>query len=121
MTTNKQRTGKLGENLASEYLIKKGYQIVERNLKANRAEIDIVALFEGVLIFVEVKTRTNNFFGYPEESVGIKKEENIARAAAVIRENLNHEKEIRFDIISITLQPMIEIHHIEDAFFPGMS
>jgi len=113
-------TGKKGENLAAEYLEKKGYLIIHRNIKANKAELDIVAKYQKTLVFVEVKTRKNDFFGYPEESVNIKKENNIARAAAYIREELEHEAEIRFDIISITLEPQVVIHHIEDAFFPGL-
>lgn len=112
--------GNKGEDLATEYLIKKGYAIVYRNIKANKAEIDIVATTQNILVFVEVKTRKNNYFGYPEEAVNARKEGNIAKAASSIREQLNHENEIRFDIISITLEPQIEIHHIEDAFFPGL-
>ncbi len=120
MKTHNQHTGAKGEELAAAYLEKNGYIILNKNIKAAKAEIDILAKFNHILVFVEVKTRNNNFFGYPEESVGMKKEENIARAAAIIIEELNHEEEIRFDIISITLNPTVEIHHIEDAFFPGL-
>ena len=121
MKPTNQHTGNFGESLAADYLEQKGYCILHRNLKAGRVEIDIVAMHQEVLIFVEVKTRKNNFFGFPEEAVGYKKETNIARAAAIIREDMQHEKEIRFDIISVTLEPAIEIHHIEDAFFPGLA
>ena len=65
--------GKIGEQLAIDYLLKNGYKIRERNYRYLKAEVDIIALKENTLVAVEVKTRTSNYFGNPEDFVTKKK------------------------------------------------
>ena len=113
-------TGKSGELIAADYLRAKGYQILEMNKRFGKAEIDIIACIGNETVFVEVKTRQNDFFGYPEEFVDQKKMEMMGKAADLYL--LENEKvdEIRFDLISLVLNDTENhIHHIEDAFFPG--
>ncbi|WP_306415995.1 YraN family protein [Fulvivirga ulvae] len=70
---NKAQTGKDGEQRAAEYLMGKGYELLERNYRYKRSEIDIIIKKEQLLVFVEVKTRSYSSFGYPEDAVdGIK-------------------------------------------------
>lgn len=114
--------GKYGESLALELLKSKQYRIAERNWKFSHAEVDIIAWDGTVLVFVEVKTRTSEYFGQPEEFVSDKKMKLLTEAAAVYCEKINHDWEIRFDVISVldkkNQQPILK--HIEDAFFLGL-
>jgi len=112
--------GKKGENMAVDFLTEHNYQVIERNYKGKKYEIDIIALKAGLLVFVEVKTRATNKFGEPEESVGYHKENHIAAAAEHFMEHFEEEfTDVRYDIISIILNDTItKIKHIEDAFFP---
>jgi len=64
-----QKIGKWGEQVAEEYLAKKGYIILEKNYRTPYGEIDIVASLDGLTVFVEVKTRTSRIFGLPEEAI----------------------------------------------------
>jgi putative endonuclease len=112
-------TGKKGEQLAVEYLLKKGYHILETNWRYSRFEIDIIAKIGNDLVFVEVKTRTTTTHGFPEEAVSQKKAENLFEAAEVYLEEKGIEDEIRFDIISIVIaNGRTEIRHIEDGISP---
>jgi len=110
--------GKKGELIACSFLQKKGYELLETNWTVGKAEVDIIVQKRGIIIFVEVKTRQNNVFGYPEESVTAKKEALMMEAAVFYTRDIEHEGEIRFDIISITIEPDMEIRHFRDAFFP---
>lgn len=116
------KTGDQGEDAAIEYLITNGYEIVDRNYRASHAEIDIIAKKEGILIFVEVKTRAYEFYGRPEEFVTNKKQQLIAFAANRYMEENNYEWEIRFDIIAIIMinGNVKTMNHFKDAFFPGI-
>jgi len=76
-----QRVGRWGEQAAAEYLEKKGCQILERNFRAERGEVDIIARQDNVLIFVEVKARSSNRYGYPEYSVSPQKRRRLLSAA----------------------------------------
>ncbi|MCC5944182.1 MAG: YraN family protein [Bernardetiaceae bacterium] len=107
------------ENLALEYLLNKGYQLLERNYRYKRSEIDIIASKEDVLVFIEVKFRRSDAFGMPEESVSDAQAERILEAAEDFIENrLPSQDDIRFDIIAILKrQNQIEIKHFEDAFY----
>ena len=114
-------TGKRGEKMAIDLLKSKGYQILETNWRFSRAEIDIIAKIDEVLIFVEVKTRSSVYFGQPEEFIDHKKEKLVADAASEYMKQVGHEWECRFDFIAIILTgPSYQIKHIEDAFFPGL-
>ncbi|WP_187262184.1 YraN family protein [Pontibacter beigongshangensis] len=109
-------TGSSGEESAVAYLAEKGYQIRCRNFRHKRAEVDIIAQKDDVLVFVEVKTRTSDSFGYPEEAVSPKKEALLIAAAEEYIHQTDWQHDIRFDIISITLSKPPVIYHIEDAF-----
>lgn len=111
--------GKKGEDAAVEFLQKKGHEILTRNFRYSRAEIDIISKQKGVTIFSEVKTRSSNQFGFPEEFVSDKQIRLIKRAAEEFLYTNKLETEVRFDILSITINHKgeIKIKHIEDAFF----
>ena len=113
--------GKLGEELAVEYLTKKGYRILERNWHSGHKEIDIIALYDDLLVIVEVKTRKSDEFGDPDIAVGKLKQQMLIRAADAYVRYKNLDVDVRFDIISIVIsdgEP--EIEHIEDAFIPSL-
>jgi putative endonuclease len=113
--------GKYGEELASQYLKKHGYRILETNWRYQRAEIDIIAMDGPVLVFIEVKSRSDNRFNQPEDSISPRKIELIADAATRYMESINHEWEIRFDIISLVIksEEVYGLNHFKDSFFPG--
>ena len=110
------RTGQAGENRAAAYLQQHGYSIVRKNYRHRRAEVDIIAQKENLLVFVEVKTRATDRYGYPEEAVDYRKEALLLDAAGAYIEETGWQHEVRFDIISITLTAPPTVHHIEDAF-----
>ena len=113
--------GKTGELTAQDYLEKKGYKILEQNWRSGSWEIDIIAKHNDVLVIVEVKTRSSNYFGEPYMAVTKQKQRLLIKAAEayVIRKNLNLE--VRFDIISINyLKGSPTINHIENAFYPTL-
>ena len=112
--------GKRGEELAAEYLAEKGYEILERNWRAGRGELDIIAKAKnGILIFVEVKTRSYNTMGEPEDAVNERKESILMGTAGAYMEKINYTWEVRFDIISVIISAKgnIKIQHFEDVFF----
>ncbi|SIQ07807.1 putative endonuclease [Chryseobacterium sp. RU37D] len=110
--------GKLAEDLAAEYLIKKGYKILTRNFRFQKAEIDILAEKDNLVIIIEVKARSTDAFILPQEAVNKRKIKLIVSAANHYLEEFNKNLEVRFDIISVlpdeTGKLMIE--HIQDAF-----
>ena len=73
--------GDSGEEIAANYLIGKGYEIIERNFRTNVGEIDIIAAHDGFIVFVEVKTRLNDKFGYGADAVGFHKRNKINQVA----------------------------------------
>ena len=113
--------GRLGENIAREYLEEKGYRILDQNWMYGRAEIDLIAFFAESMIFVEVKTRSSVDFGEPEEFVDYKKERQLEFASLAYIERQQYQGEIRFDVIAIVFKnnKQFKINHIEDAFWPG--
>ena len=109
--------GKKGEDLAVDYLVNKGYRILERNWRSGHKEIDIIALIDSVLAIVEVKTRKSSDYGEPDIAVGMMKQRMLAWAADAYVRYKNLEVDIRFDILSIVFTDQgPEIEHIEDAF-----
>jgi len=115
-------TGRRGEALASAYLEQLGWTLLEANWRWGRAEIDLIGMEGEVLVFVEVKTRRTEVFGQPEAFVSNRKMELMAAAAAEYMSRIQHEWEIRFDVVSVVLpagQPP-RIRHLPDAFFPGL-
>lgn len=119
MSANRE-IGDIGEKLAAIHLEMAGYEILERNWRFSRAEIDIIALKDGVLIFVEVKTRSYTHYGEPEDAVSARQESLIIDAAQRYMEQINHLWEIRFDVISIILDKKREkrqLKHFTDVFY----
>jgi putative endonuclease len=114
---NQQELGIYGENLACNFLVKKGYTILTRNYHYRKNEIDIIATFENQLIIVEVKTRQTAELGEPWRAVTRSKQKSIIQVANdyIFKENIHFET--RFDIISIVHNGFrTDIEHIEDAF-----
>lgn len=109
-----------GEKMAKGYLEQKGYEILEENWAFGKAEIDLIAYLHKKLIFVEVKTRRNISFGMPEDFVDLAKQKQMETAANEYIELMDHQGEIRFDIVAIVFdkQNKYTINHIEDAFWP---
>ena len=113
--------GKLGEDLAVDYLTQQGYQILERNWRSGHKEIDIIALDDTNLVVVEVKTRKSDDYGEPDIAVGRDKQRMLIWAADAYVRYKNLNVDVRFDIISIVFtsgEP--EIEHIENAFIPSL-
>lgn len=112
-----QQLGQVAEDLATSHLKNKKFTIIARNYRYQRAEIDIIAQKDQLLVFVEVKARSNDRFGHPETFV-TGKQQTLVRTAAehyVIIHNWNHA--IRFDIIAVLkTNKHIQIVHFEDAF-----
>ena len=109
--------GKKGEQLAVNYLIGKGYKIVERNWRFQKAEIDIIARKAETLISVEVKTRSTKNFGNPQDFVNPKKIKLMVVAMNEYILNKDLDIELRFDIIAITKdKSSFDIEHFKDAF-----
>jgi len=114
--------GNAGEERAQAYLREKGYKIRHTNWHAQKFELDIVAEKDGLLIIVEVKTRSTENFEHPEDAVTPKKIRNIVQAAQEYIFQNNWEGETRFDIISvIPSEQTFHIEHIEDAFLPPIN
>ena len=79
---NNIEKGKLGEEIASKYIISKGGKVIERNYRTRVGEVDLIAKLNGELVFVEVKSRSNINYGYPSESVNYKKKRKITNAVS---------------------------------------
>ncbi|MCR4868654.1 MAG: YraN family protein [Lachnospiraceae bacterium] len=112
---SKRSVGDIYEQKAAQFLEKKGYQILARNYHTRFGEIDLVALDEGVLCFVEVKYRKDNRFGSPQEAVDVKKQKRLSYSAAVyvMKEKIGLERAMRFDVVGILGEEYVLI---KDAF-----
>jgi putative endonuclease len=114
---NKRELGSFGEEKAAEYLIKKGYEILKRNFRYARGEIDIIARNNDYLIFVEVKLRRTLNYGFPQAAVDSRKQQKIRRAAECFLKDYQGIEQIRFDVIAIQLKNgRGELQHFENAF-----
>jgi putative endonuclease len=113
--------GRHGESLAKTYLEQAGYEILDENWTHGKAEIDLIAYKDKVIIFAEVKTRTGNGFGEPEDFVDTRKQKLLADAADEYIYLMDHQGEVRFDIIAILFDNSknYKLNHIEDAFWPS--
>jgi len=120
-----QELGKWGETLAADFLIKQGYSIIARNARTPYGELDLIAQQpektrsdEITIVFVEVKTRRSQSYGFPEESVTASKQEHLISAALhYLQEHPELDQDWRIDVIAIeryqNLDPII--HHFENA------
>lgn len=110
--------GKKGEDLAVAYLLKANYEILERNYRFDKAEVDIIARKKGVLAIIEVKTRSSLDFGNPQDFVKPKQIKNLVKAVNEYVSESNIEDEVRFDIIGIVKKgPKYKIEHLKNAFY----
>ncbi len=118
-SSDRKTIGNKGEQLAAQFLLRKGFRILERNYRTSRGEIDIIAQKGRTLVFVEVKTDCTGGFGAPEGWVTSRKQRQIVKMALrYLREKDFPEIDPRFDVIGITLREgKPEIEHIEGAFW----
>lgn len=127
--SRRQQVGRWGEAVASRFLEKRGYQILARNARTPYGEIDLVARQkDGCLVFVEVKTRTNAVFGYPEEAVDARKLKHmVAAAEAYWLAFLEQHPEItgdpswRIDVIAVQGRPGAKIEDIRIEHFENVA
>ncbi|MBP7973648.1 MAG: YraN family protein [Kaistella sp.] len=110
--------GKLAEDMAAEFLVRKNYRILARNFRYQKAEIDIVAEFNGIIVVTEVKARSYNTLIEPQEAVTKKKIKSIVMCSDFFMNERKIDKEVRFDIITVLPdeQGVLQLNHIEDAF-----
>lgn len=115
---NHNELGKKGEDLAVNFLLKKGYEILERNYTFQKAEVDIIAQKEDILAVVEVKTRSTNVFGNPQDFLKPKQIQRIVKAVDNYVTSNQLDVEVRFDIIAIVKQGnQFDIEHLENAYY----
>jgi putative endonuclease len=116
--SDKIKKGKEGEDMAARFLMEKGFEIIERNYRYKRSEIDLIVKKNNWLIFVEVKLRSSDMYGYPEDFVDYKKAKNIIDGAEQYTYENDWQGNVRYDIVSIRLlKDKTEIIQIEDAFY----
>ncbi|NIF05828.1 YraN family protein [Chryseobacterium sp. Tr-659] len=110
--------GKIAEDMAADYLKKNGYKILTRNFRFQKAEVDIIAEKDDLLIIVEVKARSTDAFMLPQEAVTKTKIKSIVSAVNHYLEEFDKHNEVRFDIISVLPDEKrnLTIEHIADAF-----
>lgn len=115
---NHNELGKTAEDFAVTYLQKNGYTILVRNFRFQKAEIDIIAEKDNLIIIVEVKARSTDVFMLPQEAVTKTKIKLLVSAANHFMEEFNKDQEVRFDIISVLpdAEKNLIIEHITDAF-----
>ena len=118
MSDYKCRLGASGENEAADFLRKNGYKIIRMNYRLKPAEVDIIAYDKDVLCFIEVKTRTSEKFGLPQEAISLRKIKKISLAAlSYLKENNLMDKRARFDVVTLNYhlgKPLVTL--IKNAF-----
>jgi len=116
------RLGRAGEHEAARFLKRKGYRIVTRNYRCSAGEIDLVALDGGMVVFVEVKTRTDCEHADPQDAVTPEKQHRLMRAARnFILQTQSQGRDFRFDIVAVvwpTAGP-VRVEHFVNAFSPA--
>lgn len=112
------KLGKYGENKAASYLKNKGYHILERNYRYQKAEIDLIAKREGVIAIIEVKTRSGHALEHKTDAINRKKIQRLVTAADQYLNSRQIALEVRFDIIWITRHAQgNSLEHIKNAFY----
>ncbi len=115
----KDAVGRFGEAIAARFLVDSGYQLLDRNWRCARGEIDIIASYGRTLVFCEVKTRSSLAFGTPAEAVGRVKAQRLRKLSLQwLGENPGGWETIRFDVISVLRRPggPAQLHHLQAAF-----
>ena len=107
-----------GEQIAANFLQNKGYQILERNWRYGKKEVDIIAIRGDMAILTEVKTRSSATLAYPEDAVNNQKQQHLRAAAQGFLEQYREYRHVRFDIVSILMEAghVKQIIHFEEAF-----
>jgi putative endonuclease len=110
--------GREGEAMAAKWLLERGFNILHQNWRHSRYEVDIIASKENILHFIEVKTRRNNKFGEPEESVDEKKIRNLMHAAEEYQYQYPQWKRVQYNVLSISIHPnhTVTYFFIEDVY-----
>lgn len=117
--STKPDIGKKGEDLAKEYLITKGYKILETNWRSGHLELDLIAEHEGYLCIVEVKSRSTGYLVEPEFAVNKSKQSLLIRGANAYILRTGADKEVRFDIVSVVFgRHETKVELIQNAFYP---
>lgn len=117
MSLLKKMLGRKGEDRAAAYLTRQGYRILERNYATPSGEIDVIAMDEETVVFVEVKTRTSDAFGAPELAVNARKQQRMIKAAlGYIRYKKLHQVPCRFDVVAISAGKDQDVELIRNAF-----
>ena len=120
MTLRRQALGRRGEEEAARYLAGLGYRVVERNFRCPEGEIDLIVLDGSVLVFVEVRSRSTDTFGLPQESVTGRKQKKVRRVAGhYLSLSGGHRGPLRFDVLAVKLGRTGELEgleHIKNAF-----
>jgi putative endonuclease len=116
---NNKDTGFLGENMAAEYLINLGHEILEKNWRYKHLEIDIITSLPGMLHIIEVKTRGSINFGFPEKMINKRKMQFLKNAAAHYQFANPQWKWLQFDVIAIYKKPTQEwaLDYFADVYF----
>lgn len=110
--------GKKGEQLAVDFLLKNGYEIIERNYRFDKAEVDIIAQIKETLAIIEVKTRSTTGFGNPQDFVKPKQIQQLVKAVDEYVTVNDLDVEVRFDIVAIVKEGKgFNIEHLENAFY----
>lgn len=118
---SKEQVGRLGEKLGARFLRRRGYRVVARNYMCSAGEVDLIALDQDSVVFVEVKTRRDDTTGHPEDAVNFRKRRKLTAVARcyLLQTGAQH-RPCRFDVIAIVLKDGCkpEIEHFIDAFGP---
>lgn len=115
---NSKSLGAHAEKIARAYLLRSGYTVLHTNFRVGHDEIDIIARIASILVFIEVKARSNASFGFPESAVDDRQQQAICRAAEEYMEQRAWNGPIRFDIISLEWHGNAHsLRHFEDAFY----
>jgi putative endonuclease len=112
----RKNLGKLGEDMAVDYLLKNQFNVLHRNWRYGKKEIDIIAERAKKLHFIEIKTRRTNRYGYPVDNVSRAKIRNMMTVACHYQQLYPEYQYIQFDVISITLEPKLTFFYIEDVY-----
>ncbi len=118
---SQKQLGRLGEKLGARFLRRRGYRIIARNYTCLAGEVDLVALDEDSVVFVEVKTRRDDAAGHPEDAVNFRKRRQLTSVAKYfLLETGNQHRPCRFDVIAVVLKDGCkpEVEHFLDAFGP---
>ncbi len=116
--SKQHRFGKWAEDKAAAFLEEKGYEILERNFRYDRAEIDIIAKSKEFIVVVEVKARSTDYFGHPQDFINRRKVRQLVKAANYYVMENDITSEVRFDAIGILKEgDGWKVEHLKDAFY----